>query len=128
MRELDLGFCGLDCERCPVFVATANDDDALRRETAEAWSRLYGDQLAGALGRRVLQPAEMSCRGCRSATLFVGCSACGIRACATERGVDSCARCEEYARCALIEGFHSAHPDARAALDELRAASLTTGP
>lgn len=60
MRELGLGYCGLDCERCPVFVATAKNDDALRRETAEQWSGLYGAYIADHLGRRQLKPEEMS--------------------------------------------------------------------
>ena len=32
--------CGLDCEKCDARLATVNDDDALRRKTAELWSKL----------------------------------------------------------------------------------------
>lgn len=125
MRELGLGYCGLDCERCPVFVATAKNDDALRRETAEQWSKLYGEYLADHLGRREFKLEEMNCSGCRSANLFVGCSICPIRACAMKRGLSSCAHCNEYQACEALNGFYSVHSDARAALDELRAASQT---
>jgi len=123
MREIDLGYCGLDCQRCPVFVATVRDDHALRRETAEEWSRRFGEYLAARLGRRRLEPEEMRCGGCRSANRFVGCSLCQIRTCAGERGLGSCARCGEYQACALLYGFHSVHPGARTALDEIRTAT-----
>jgi hypothetical protein len=125
MRELGLGYCGLDCERCPVFVATAKNDYALRRETAEQWSRQYREYLADHLGRCEFKPEEMNCAGCRSSNLFVGCSICAIRACARERGLSSCARCGEYQSCEALNGFYSVHPDARAALDAIRTASLT---
>ncbi len=36
-----LGYCGLNCEDCPVFVATANNDNGLRQKTAIEWSKLY---------------------------------------------------------------------------------------
>ena len=34
MEKLTHGCCGLNCEECPVFIATVNDDDALRQKTA----------------------------------------------------------------------------------------------
>ncbi len=123
MRELGLGYCGLDCEQCPVFVATAKNDDALRRQTAEQWSKLYGEYLADHLGRRELEPEDMNCGGCRSTNLFVGYSSCAIRACARMRGLGSCAHCGEYQQCEVLNGFYSVHPDARAALDRTRAGS-----
>lgn len=122
MREPGLGYCGLGCERCPVFVATARNDDALRRETAERWSALYGEYLAE-LGRRELETDDMRCGGCRSTNLFVGCSICAIRTCARERAVGSCADCSAYRDCEALSGFHSVHPEARAALEEIRAAA-----
>ncbi len=122
MRELHLGYCGVDCERCPLFVATVKNDDALRRETAARWSSEYGEYLGERLGRRQLAPEEMSCGGCRSTNLFVGCSICEIRACARGRGLGSCAHCASYEGCEALNGFFSVHPDARAALDEVRLA------
>lgn len=121
MRDPELGYCGLDCEQCPVFVATARNDDVLRRQTAEQWSKEYGEYLAAHLGQRELEPQDMRCGGCRSTNLFVGCSICAIRTCATERGLGSCARCREYQSCEVLNGFHSVHPSARATLDGLRA-------
>jgi predicted ATPase len=115
-----LAYCGLDCGQCPIYVATVTGDDALRRKAAREWSTVYGDYLSERLGRREFKIEEMSCGGCRSANLFVGCSVCKIRACAIARGLDSCARCDEYATCRPLNRFHAVHPDARAALEAIR--------
>lgn len=41
MREL-IGFCGLDCEKCQARIATKNNDDKLRKQVADEWSKLNG--------------------------------------------------------------------------------------
>lgn len=35
-----IGFCGLDCEKCDAYIATVNDDQALREKTAKLWAEL----------------------------------------------------------------------------------------
>ena len=37
-----IGFCGLDCEKCDAYIATVNDDQALREKTAKLWAELNG--------------------------------------------------------------------------------------
>lgn len=37
MRQL-IACCGLDCENCDARIATINNDDKLREETAQKWS------------------------------------------------------------------------------------------
>ena len=32
-----IGYCGLDCEKCDAYLATINDDQALREKTAKLW-------------------------------------------------------------------------------------------
>lgn len=115
------GYCGLDCGQCAVFIATTTRDDALRRRTAREWSARYGDYLAEQLGRREFTVDEISCDGCRSSNLFIGCSICAIRACAIGRGLDSCADCAGYSACRVLNAFYAAHPDAKTALDAVRA-------
>ena len=39
MREM-IGYCGLDCEKCDAYIATVNDDQALREKTAKLWAEL----------------------------------------------------------------------------------------
>ena len=33
-------YCGLDCEKCDAYIATVNDDQALREKTAKSWAEL----------------------------------------------------------------------------------------
>lgn len=35
-----IGYCGLDCVQCEAFIATKNDDNALRAKVAEEWAKL----------------------------------------------------------------------------------------
>ena len=35
-----IGYCGLDCEKCDAYLATINDDQALREKTAKLWAEL----------------------------------------------------------------------------------------
>lgn len=39
MKDM-IGFCGLDCEKCDAYMATINDDQALREKTAKLWAEL----------------------------------------------------------------------------------------
>ena len=39
MRDM-IGYCGLDCEKCDAYIATVNDDQALREKTAKLWAEL----------------------------------------------------------------------------------------
>jgi hypothetical protein len=107
-----IAYCGIDCGACPAFVATQNDDDALRAETAKEWSELYQAE------RKV---ADINCDGCPrdSGRLFVYCGACEVRQCAREKKVATCAACPEYS-CARLDAFCTIMPKARALLENLR--------
>ena len=39
MKRL-IAICGLDCEKCDAYIATKNNDQALREKTAKLWSEL----------------------------------------------------------------------------------------
>ena len=32
MKDM-IGYCGMDCEKCDAYIATVNDDQALREKT-----------------------------------------------------------------------------------------------
>lgn len=110
-----LGYCGLDCESCPIFVATVNNDEQLRQETLEDWSKLYSDYL----GKACLTLKDMNCKGCRQEdNIFVGCLNCQIRRCCGERKFVTCADCENFETCDVLNGFYSV-PLHRSAKDNL---------
>ncbi len=121
MRERKLGYCGLEWERCPLFTVT----ELVRRRAAQPWSSSHCEHLVDRLPRPRLEVEEMRCSGCRSTNLLAECSACRIRSCAREQRLASCAHCIGYGACELLDDFHSVHPDARAALEDVRTSMHT---
>lgn len=112
--EKPLAYCGLDCAECPTYLATQADDDQRRAQVAGQWSRQFGMKLA---------PADINCDGCRSTggRLFGHCLGCKVRACAQAKVLANCAVCDDYP-CHELAAFHDFAPQARRALEALRAA------
>jgi hypothetical protein len=122
MKESDLAYCGLSCNKCPVFIATANDDNALRLRTAREWSQHYSEILES-VGIGKLKPEDINCEGCRSeGTHFFGCKNCSIRPCCQKKNLVACAGCPEYESCDMLKSFFSfeAHYPAKKNLDKIR--------
>lgn len=117
MKTTALGYCGLNCEECPVFIATAYNDDNLRQKTSKEWSKFYGDFITDDL-----KPQNMNCCGCRSETsLFEGCMNCPIRKCCREKKFITCADCGAYETCGILNGFFAYHHQhAKDNLDRIR--------
>ena len=105
-------YCGLDCASCEAYKVTlANDQEAMQQLVAK-WRQEYNSPD---------MPLEaVICDGCRGPRLGGYCSECPIRACATERGFQTCAECPEYG-CEKLENFFKMAPHARANLEALRA-------
>jgi hypothetical protein len=117
-----LAFCGIDCERCPVRIATSKDDDRLRQETAKEWSNLYAEILES-FGIHSLNVEDMNCCGCRSDHgLFIGCASCSIRKCSRDKGFITCASCDDYESCNMLNAFYSfkIHQSAKDNLERIR--------
>lgn len=91
MNEM-IGYCGLDCEKCDAYLATVNDDQALREKTAKLWAELNGAPIL---------PEHINCQGCRVdgiKTVFCD-SMCEIRQCALKKSVTTCGDCPELENC-----------------------------
>lgn len=82
-----MGRCGILCSECPAFLATTSHDDALRKTTAEKWSKMY---------RSVIEPQQINCLGCRSHFNFAHCNVCEVRACTIEKNLDHCGVCDVF--------------------------------
>lgn len=112
--EKMIAYCGLVCTDCDAYVATqANDLEALERLAKKAREE-YG--MANATLESTM------CDGCLSNSdrLCGYCYECGVRACATGRGMVNCAHCDDYT-CETLEGFFGMAPQARVTLDGIRA-------
>ena len=109
MRER-IAYCGLDCERCDAYLATVNDDQALREKTAKLWAELNDAPIL---------PEHINCDGCRAdgrKTVYCD-SLCEIRQCALKKGVTTCGGCPEFETCRTVGMVIVDNP---AALENLR--------
>ncbi len=113
IEEKLLSYCGLVCSACEAYLATQDNDDAQRATVAAAWSKLYQGSFV---------PQDINCDGCtvENGRHFSHCQSCQIRACARERGVQSCAYCADYA-CQKLTDFFNLAPGTKETLDALRA-------
>lgn len=95
MKE-NIGYCGIDCERCDVYLATKNGDEELRKKTAELWSKLNGTAIL---------PEYLYCMGCRTAGVktYYCSDMCKIRKCAAEKRHETCAECAALHGCETVK-------------------------
>ena len=111
MEEI-IGYCGIACTECKGYIATKNDDDTLRKEIAEGWSKQFHSEI---------KPEDVNCDGCISVDgRHIGyCTICEIRKCGQEKKVKNCAYCEEYV-CEKLGNFHKMATDAKKNLEEIK--------
>jgi hypothetical protein len=82
MAEM-IGYCGYSCHLC----AARSDDPVVRQQLVDGWRRIFGHQQYTA--------ENVRCDGCLSDGRLAD-KACKARPCAIERGVTSCALCDEF--------------------------------
>ncbi len=104
MKKL-IACCGLDCSACEARIATMNNDEELRKATAEKWKKLYNVEE--------MSPDMINCTGCREEGAKIGhWSMCQIRVCAKAKGFDTCGECEDLEKCSIIAGVIKFAPEA----------------
>jgi len=108
-----LAYCGLDCGECEAYVATQKNDQAELGAVAKKWAAQFGGKEMGA--------DACVCDGCstgkRTATAHA--ATCGLRVCASARGVVTCAHCPDYG-CATLQGFFTFAPVLKEKLEVVR--------
>lgn len=102
---------GLDCSTCEAYLATKEDDDESRAETAERWSEIYGVEM---------NPEDINCVGCLEKGVHVAhWNECEVRICSSGRDLDSCAQCEDYI-CDTLQGYFDMAPEMKENLEKIR--------
>ena len=100
-----IAFCGLNCTKCDAFIATKNNDNALREKTAKLWSELNQIEIL---------PEQINCEGCRcdgKKTVFCD-KLCQIRQCAMKKGFETCGDCSELDNCKTVAMVVGNNPEA----------------
>ena len=108
-----ISYCGIDCEKCDAYIATSNNDQALREKTARLWSEL---------NHATILPEHINCDGCRAdgrKTVFCE-SLCRIRQCALKKEVATCGDCPEMEHCSTVGAVHAYNHEAFENLKEKR--------
>ena len=111
--EHPIAYCGLDCLKCPAYIAKRENDNELRIKTAKSWSS-HGFKV---------EPDQINCDGCHSeGELIDFCSSCLVRNCAVERELNTCANCVDYPCAEKLEKLWGQikSPQAKSTLDKLR--------
>lgn len=94
-------YCGHDCGRCLVYLATVTDEPEIAAEYRRQAQIFYRDTL----GLEI--PAEkLVCHGGRSDVVMEVCHACPFRNCCRERKMDRCKDCPEYP-CGAIAAYEN---------------------
>jgi hypothetical protein len=97
--------CGLNCAACDARIATINNDDELRKATAEKWRVAFN--------ATDLSYEMINCTGCREEGVkFSHCTGCQIRNCVKTKGFETCGDCSELDSCSLVAGIHKYAPEA----------------
>lgn len=112
-----LSFCGLNCETCPIHLATLETDLSVKAEMRFRIAR----EIARIYGTSPKPEIITDCDGCTivNGRLFTGCANCLVRNCAMEKGLENCAYCPGFA-CEKLENHYKYDPESRERLTELR--------
>ncbi|NSW52822.1 MAG: DUF3795 domain-containing protein [Anaerolineae bacterium] len=110
--EQMIAYCGLVCTDCPSLLATqANDIEALKKVAQMAMTDWGMQNVTWEMVR---------CTGCKGDGVRIGyCAECKVRACASEKGVDTCGHCAKFESCETIQGFIANIPEAKELLTQI---------
>ncbi len=78
-----IGYCGYNCHLC----AARSDDPAERQKLVDGWRKIFGHENYTA--------ENVRCDGCRADGRLAD-KQCQARPCAIERGMESCALCDDF--------------------------------
>ena len=109
---MELAYCGLKCDECPVYTASVSKNTEEQSRLAKEYST---DDYQ-------FSKEDMVCFGCHSEfTSKKMCGDCEIRKCGVERAGKNCAECTEFP-CSLLEEQLGGSSDGLNRLKQLAAA------
>jgi hypothetical protein len=97
--------CGLNCEKCDAYIATIQNSDELRKQTAEKWQNMFNAPE--------IKIESINCTGCRGEGVkFAHCYECKVKICANSKGFETCGECESLQNCKIVSMIHEYSPEA----------------
>lgn len=108
---MELAYCGLNCNECPVYLASISKNTEKQIILAKEYST---DTCK-------FSKDDMFCLGCHSDTLSGKmCGGCEIRKCGIEKTSENCAGCAEFP-CSILETYLGVNSDSLNNLKQLAA-------
>ena len=86
-----IGYCGYNCGNC----VARSKDPLLRQKLVDGWRKIFGHEMYTA--------ENVRCDGCKGGGRLAD-KQCRAQPCAIERGVDSCAACDDFV-CDKVRGL-----------------------
>lgn len=84
-------YCGLYCGACDILLAYKN---GMKNGHVPQWNDLPSELRNHPV---IAKNSEIKCYGCKTDTVFAGCSKCLIRKCARNKvGIETCLDCRSY--------------------------------
>ncbi|MCD6162719.1 MAG: DUF3795 domain-containing protein [candidate division Zixibacteria bacterium] len=109
MPGILIGYCGLYCGQCPIYLASTTFNDNKKEKLAKKYARELDKEIS---------PKDIHCWGCRAGNRNCWGKSCKIRKCASDMGVEFCYQCHKYP-CPDIDDFCNKHPDALQNLNKI---------
>lgn len=109
MEEM-LSYCGYRCDLCPAYYANLRSEED-RKRVSDDWVKYYDHRA---------EPGEVECKGCK-AGVRDGNPNCKVRPCAIEKGVKTCAECDEFACDVIVKQMEAIKPIAEKHRDSMSA-------
>jgi len=88
--------CGGFCGGCPDYLAYISNDGRLKRKLAQEFSEQFNMDI---------KPEDVGCLGCHGPIRKPWCASCSIRQCTEEKGILTCALCDEIP-CDKLEKYY----------------------
>jgi len=79
--------CGYRCDQCLAYRPNVEADPANRQILSDGWFKYFGFRIP---------PEDILCDGCMADNPWLIDSQCPVRPCVIARGLENCAKCEEY--------------------------------
>jgi hypothetical protein len=83
----DLTRCGYRCDLCLAYKPNVEKNPANQQKLSDGWFKYFGFRI---------EPENILCDGCMSEHAILIDRTCPVRPCAIEKGLETCADCDEF--------------------------------
>jgi len=104
-----VGYCGVYCLECQIYISSTTSDLRVKARLAQELSKSQ-DQTRKQVGN--ISPDSIHCWGCRSNSKHCWKKRCLFKKCAADKGFDFCYQCSEFP-CDELAQFYAQRPNGR---------------